>query len=54
MSNAWRFIRYTFRGQPKHRHGRGWLRQNAVTLLAGFAGAAVLAMPIWMILFGMI
>ena len=54
MGNMIRFIAYTFRGYPKHRHGRGWLRQNAVTLLAGFGGALVLTMPLWMILFGIV
>lgn len=55
MGNAMRFIAYTFRGCPRrHRHQRGWLKRNAVTLLAGFSGAAVLAMPIWMILLGII
>lgn len=54
MGNAIRFIAYTFRGFPKHKHQRGFLKRNGVTLLAGFAGAGVLAMPLWMILFGMI
>ena len=52
--NAWRFIRYTFRGIPKHKHQRSFIRRNGLTLIAGFAGAAVLAMPAWMILFGII
>ena len=52
--NAIRFIAYTFRGCPKHSHGRGFLRQNAITLLAGFGGALVLSMPVWMILLGLI
>ena len=54
--NAIRFIVFTFRGfrYLKHRHQRGWLQRNAVTLLAGFGGATVLGMPLWMILLGLI
>lgn len=54
MGNAIRFIAYTFRGFPRHKHQRGFLKRNAVTLLAGFAGALILAMPAWMILLGII
>ena len=54
MCNALRFIIYTFRGIPRHKHQRSWLRKNAVTLLAGFGGAAVLSMPVWMILLGIV
>ena len=55
MLNAIRFVAYTFRGCPKrHRHQRGFLRRNAMTFVAGFAGAVVLSMPAWMILLGVI
>lgn len=55
MGNALRFLRYTFTViQPRHRHQRGFMRRNALTFLAGFAGAAVLSMPVWMILLGVI
>jgi hypothetical protein len=54
VCNALRFIMYTFRGIPRHKHQRSWLRKNAVTLLAGFGGAAVLSMPVWMILLGIV
>ena len=56
MMNALRFIRYTFVGLrgPRHRHQRGWLRQNVLPLAAAFGGAAVLTMPVWMIVLGVI
>lgn len=54
MTNVFRFIAYTFRGTPRHSHRRGFFRKHAVTFLAGFMGALVLAMPAWMILLGVI
>ncbi len=55
MGNAIRFIAYTFRGCPKrHKHQRGFLRQNAAAIAAGFGGALIMAMPLWMILLGII
>ena len=54
MCNALRFIAYTFRGQPRHKHQRGFIRKNALTFAAGFAGAGLLTMPLWMILFGIV
>lgn len=54
MCNALRFIAYTFRGQPRHKHQRGFLRAHSLILIAGFGGAAVLSMPVWMILFGIV
>lgn len=54
MCNALRFIMYTFRGTPRHKHQRSWLKTHGLTLLAGFGGAAVLSMPVWMILMGIV
>lgn len=55
MGNAIRFIAYTFRGCPKrHKHQRGFFKRNGVTLFAGFAGAAVMTLPLWMVLLGII
>ena len=55
MGNALRFIRYTFRGiEPRHRHQKSFLRRWGVTMLASFAGAMVLSLPVWMILLGVI
>ena len=56
MGNALRFIRYTFTGirVPRHKHGRGLIRQNATAIIAGFGGAMLLTLPVWMILMGVI
>ena len=56
MGNALRFIRYTFVGfgQPRHKHQRSFWKRHGLTLAASFAGAVVLAMPLWMIVLGII
>lgn len=54
MGNAIRFIAYTFRGIPHHRHQRSFLRRHGLTILASFMGALVLTMPAWMIVLGVI
>lgn len=54
MMNIVRFVAYTFRGYPKSKHRRGFMKKHAMTFVAGFAGALVLSMPAWMILLGVI
>ena len=54
MCNALRFIAYTFRGMPRHKHQRSFLKAHSLTLIAGFGGAAVLSMPVWLILLGIV
>ena len=58
MFNALRFVRYTFRAlfhaEPRHRHQKGFWKRYGTDLLAGFGGALVVSMPVWMILMGVI
>lgn len=54
MGNMIRFIAYTFRGAPRHKHQRSFLRRHGLTILASGLGALVLTMPAWMIVLGVI
>ena len=38
MMNIVRFVAYTFRGYPKSKHRRGFMKKHAMTFVAGFAG----------------
>lgn len=54
MTNALRFIAYTFRGTPRHSHRRGFWKKHGLTILASGLGALVLSMPAWLIFLGVI